>query len=117
MQFKIDENLPVEVASLLINAGHDAKTVNDQNLSGTTDANLISVCRNEQRVLITQDLDFSDIRAYPPKESAGIIVLRARQSKPHILSVLKGAIPLLDKEPLINHLWIVEENKVRIHGA
>ena len=32
MQFKIDENLPIEIAELLINAGYDAKTVNDQQL-------------------------------------------------------------------------------------
>jgi len=37
MQFKIDENLPIEIAELLINAGHDAKTVNDQQLQGTKD--------------------------------------------------------------------------------
>jgi hypothetical protein len=33
MQFKIDENLPVEIVELLINAGHDAKTVNEQTVS------------------------------------------------------------------------------------
>ena len=32
MQFKIDENLPIKIAELLINAGYDAKTVNDQQL-------------------------------------------------------------------------------------
>jgi len=30
MLFKIDENLPIEFARLLLDAGHDAKTVNDQ---------------------------------------------------------------------------------------
>jgi len=34
MQFKIDENLPIEIAELLINAGYDAKTVKDQQLQG-----------------------------------------------------------------------------------
>jgi predicted nuclease of predicted toxin-antitoxin system len=29
MQFKIDENLPIEIAELLIDAGYDAKTVYD----------------------------------------------------------------------------------------
>jgi Domain of unknown function (DUF5615) len=32
MRFKIDENLPIEVAELLRAAGHDALTVLDQNL-------------------------------------------------------------------------------------
>jgi predicted nuclease of predicted toxin-antitoxin system len=30
MRFKVDENLPIEVADLLTAAGHDAATVNDQ---------------------------------------------------------------------------------------
>jgi predicted nuclease of predicted toxin-antitoxin system len=32
MRFKIDENLPVEVAELLRHAGHDALTMWDQHL-------------------------------------------------------------------------------------
>ena len=32
LKFKVDENLPIEVATLLVDAGHDALTVLDQNL-------------------------------------------------------------------------------------
>lgn len=35
MHFKIDENLPIEIAEILNNAGHDAKTVHNQQLQGT----------------------------------------------------------------------------------
>jgi len=35
MQFKIDENLPIEISELLINAGHNAKTVNYWGNMGT----------------------------------------------------------------------------------
>lgn len=34
MKFKIDENLPFEVAQLLREAGYDTATVHDQNLVG-----------------------------------------------------------------------------------
>jgi predicted nuclease of predicted toxin-antitoxin system len=60
MQFKIDENLPIEIAELLINAGLNAKTLNDQQLQGTKDPVLIDVCRSEHRVLVTLDTDFSE---------------------------------------------------------
>ncbi len=117
MQFKIDENLPIEIAELLINAGHDAKTVNDQQLQGSKDPILIEVCKSEQNVLITLDTDFSDIRAYPPEEFSGIIVLRVRiQAKHHVIKVFRGIIPLIGREPLLQHLWIVEETRVRIRG-
>ncbi len=76
MQFKIDENLPIEIAELLTNAGHNTKTVNEQQLQGVRDPVLIDVSKSENRVLVTLDTDFSDIRVYPPQEFSGIIVLR-----------------------------------------
>jgi predicted nuclease of predicted toxin-antitoxin system len=68
MKFKIDENLPYEIKLLLTQAGHDALTVNDQGLTGNPDTNLAAVCGKEGRAFITCDLDFSDIRAYPPEK-------------------------------------------------
>jgi len=118
MLFKIDENLPVEIAELINQSGHDAKTVVDQRLQGSADPKLLNICRRAHRVLITLDLDFSDIRTYPPQENEGIIVLRiANQSKPHIMSTVRRITSLFDQEPLKYHLWIVEENKVRIRGG
>lgn len=117
MQFKIDENLPIEIAELLMNDGHDAKTVNEQHLQGARDSILIDACVSENRVLVTLDTDFSDIRTYLPDETPGIIVLRVgHQAKQHIIEAFLRIIPLLDREPLIQHLWIVEETRIRIRG-
>ncbi|MEW6102587.1 MAG: DUF5615 family PIN-like protein [bacterium] len=117
MQFKIDENLPIEVAKLLVNAGYDAKTVKEQQLQGVEDSILAELCKSEHRILVTLDTDFSDIRAYPPEEFSGIIVLRLKtQAKHYIVKVMKGIIPLIVREPLRQHLWIVEEIKIRIRG-
>jgi predicted nuclease of predicted toxin-antitoxin system len=58
MQFKIDENLPIELAELLINAGYDAQTANDQRLQGTKDSILMDVCKSENRILVTLILIF-----------------------------------------------------------
>ena len=78
MQFKTDENLPVEVAEALRDAGFDALTIHDQKMVGDSDPQVASVCQNEKRALVTLDLDFSDIRTYPPDQYPGIIVLRPR---------------------------------------
>jgi len=95
MLFKIDENLPVEISEILNLSGHDAKTVVDQRLQGSEDPALLDVCRQEQRVLITLDLDFSDIRTYPPQENEGIIVLRvANQSKPLLFDISRRFLSL-----------------------
>jgi predicted nuclease of predicted toxin-antitoxin system len=118
MLFKVDENLPVEVAQLLSDLGHDAKTVNDQGLKGVNDRGLMERCDNEHRTLVTLDIDFSDIRAYPPRDHEGIIVLRiGNHSKRHVLEVFKRILPLITQEPTKKRLWIVEENAVRIRGG
>ena len=57
MNFKIDENLPLEFIDLLREAGHDAVSVLDQQLGGADDSTVAARCRQEHRVLITLDLD------------------------------------------------------------
>ena len=50
MKFKSDENLPAEVVALLRSAGHDAHSVLDEDLGGTSDTSLAEVCRKEGRI-------------------------------------------------------------------
>jgi hypothetical protein len=68
MKFKVDENLPIELADLLCEAGHDAVTVHDEKLGGADDDDIAPVCQREARAFLTFDLGFSDIRSYPPFE-------------------------------------------------
>jgi predicted nuclease of predicted toxin-antitoxin system len=88
MKVKVDENLPREVADLFRDAGHDAITVGDESLGRKPDTAIALLVRREERVLVTLDLDFSDIRTYPPDHYAGLVVLRLdHQDKPHVLQV------------------------------
>ncbi len=43
MRFKLDENLPLELAELFRRSGHDAQTVFDEGLAGAEDADIASV--------------------------------------------------------------------------
>ena len=116
-KFKVDENVPTEVASLLATAGHDALTVPAQRMGGRPDPALAEACRQEGRAVFTLDLDFADIRAYPPADYAGIVVLRlSRLDKHRILATVQRLLPTLDQEPLAGKLWIVDETTVRIRG-
>ena len=119
MLFKVDENLHEEVASLLRLSGHDAMSVYDQQMRGRTDEELAAVCQRERRAIITQDLDFSNIVAFPPEDYAGIIVLRLHDpSRPSALAAMRRLLVLLESEPLAGCLWSVDDVGVRIrHGA
>jgi predicted nuclease of predicted toxin-antitoxin system len=117
MRFKVDENLPLEIADLLRTRGHDASTVGEEGLGGVADPAVAAVCRVEQRAIVTLDLDFSDIRQYPPENYAGIIVLRPHvQMIPVVMRMMTRAVVLFDQEPLEGRLWIVDDHRVRIRG-
>ncbi len=117
MKFKIDENLPAEYATILRNAGHEADTVRDEGLGGKIDEIIGDFCQHENRVLITLDRDFSDIRAYPPHLYPGIIAVSvAKQSKRRLLEVLTRVVELLGSETVWNRLWIVEDGRIRVRG-
>lgn len=44
VRLKVDENLATEVTTLLNDAGHDAMSIHDQNMVGTTEIRSI-ICR------------------------------------------------------------------------
>ena len=114
-RFKLDENLPRDAEALLRDAGHDVQTVLDERLGGSADPKVLNACRTESRILITFDLDFSDIRLYPPASHRGIWMLRPHtQSIDSTLTLLKGALAVLETESAHNRLWIVEPSQVRI---
>ncbi|MCB9770228.1 MAG: DUF5615 family PIN-like protein [Candidatus Omnitrophica bacterium] len=118
MRFKIDENLPIELAETLRKAGFDAMTVTEQGMVGSSDDNLFDICCREGRTLVTFDLDFSDIRTYPPDDSPGAIVFRLNhQEKSYVLEWAAKMIPRLSLEPIAGHLWIVSEQGIRIRGG
>jgi predicted nuclease of predicted toxin-antitoxin system len=115
MRFKLDENLPEALTAVFLGAGHDAHTVGAEGLVGAKDPLVLAACLRENRALVTFDLDFADIRAYPPAEYPGLMVLRLRsQAAPHVITVLTHALPLLATEALVGHLWLIEDSQVRI---
>lgn len=115
MKLKIDENLPSESLELLRVAGYDAITVVEEGLAGAEDAALAEVCKAEQRVFVTLDADFADIRSYPPKQFRGIVVLRLkRQDISSLLSLLRSLVKVFSSNSPDRQLWIVEEGRIRM---
>ena len=85
-------------------------------LGGNPDPRVFSVSQAEERILVTFDLDFSDIRVYPPASHHGIWVLRPHtQSIENTLALLRSALRVLETESPQGRLWIIEPERVRIH--
>jgi predicted nuclease of predicted toxin-antitoxin system len=78
MRIKLDENLPLRLATQLKRLGHDVHTLHDELLLGHADKEIWETTQKESRFLITQDLDFSDLRQFAPGSHHGILLVRLR---------------------------------------
>ena len=115
MKFKVDENLPEELSQLFRQAGWDSFTVTEQQLGGAEDSEVARVSTDEQRVLVTFDRGFSNIKAYPPASHPGMVVFRLKsQDKPHVLAVATRLVAALNVREIRNELWIVQDDRIRI---
>lgn len=114
MKFKVDENLPTEVAEVFRHGGFDADTVAEEGLQGAEDEVLARAARSEQRVIVTLDTDFGNIQAYPPESYAGIVVLRpAAQDKTTVTAMVRRLLRTLRERVPAQELWIVEPGRIR----
>jgi len=78
MKVKLDENLPARLVAAFASLGHDADTVGREGMKGRPDLRVWEAAQHAGRLLITQDLDFSDIRRFAPGTHHGILLLRLR---------------------------------------
>ena len=96
MRVKLDENLPLRIAIELRARSHDVQTVGEEGLTWRADADIWQVSQREGRILITQDLDFSDSRKFQPGSHHGIVLIRLRS--PSRKNLIARANELFDTE-------------------
>lgn len=112
---KVDENLGQSHVALLEEAGYKADSVFDEGLSGTSDKTLWERVVDEDRLFVTLDLDFSDVRRFPPGSHPGILLLRPRTgSRDAVTSVLERVLLEYDLEDLRGCLVVADELHTRI---
>ena len=76
MKFLIDANLPRSIVGLIVEFGHEAEFARDIGMAAAPDSEIAARALQTGAVLLTRDLDFADIRNYPPARYWGIVILR-----------------------------------------
>lgn len=117
MKFKLDENFGTRTQHIFDTSGYDVQTVRQEALQGASDMKLFEVCVQEQRCLVTLDLDFADVTRFRAVRTAGIVVIRVPRnpSLPLLESLIRQFLAALDRMPLDGNLWIVEPGRIRVH--
>ncbi|MEQ8958070.1 MAG: DUF5615 family PIN-like protein [Coleofasciculus sp. C2-GNP5-27] len=115
MLVKLDENLSITHAEFLRNKGYDCDRVTDEGLSGEDDEVVWQQACTDGRFFITLDLDFSDIRRFPPGTHPGILLLRSRGgSRQVVLDVLARVVQDYPLTTLAGCLVVADETQTRI---
>jgi predicted nuclease of predicted toxin-antitoxin system len=86
VKLKLDENIPASAGPRLAALGFDVHTVLSEGLTGKTDQEVWAAAQAEGRLLVTQDLDFSDARVFAAGTHAGLFIVRLPDSEQWRLS-------------------------------
>ncbi len=115
-KIKLDENFPSSFTKIFPAESVDASSVLHQKISGTDDDSLYMLCKKENRVLVTFDLDFANIIRYPADETEGIIVCRAKKqvSLADIEKITIRVAELVKSSELKGCLYVIDGKKIRM---
>lgn len=113
---KLDENFPFSATKIFAEKGIDASSVFAQQLCGTDDANLLEICKEEGRILVTFDLDFANIIRFKLDESPGIIICRFKRQVnfEFILHQCLRITEVVTNTDVNGKLLIIDEKRIRI---
>jgi len=105
-----------ETVSWLRSQGHDAIHLHEEGLDRLTDQEILEKARQEGRVLLTHDLDFSQLLALSKATSPSVIVFRLADMRPksvnrHLDQVLQQAQKDLAQGAIVS----VREGQIRVH--
>jgi predicted nuclease of predicted toxin-antitoxin system len=118
MKIKLDENISRHLKPYLQQTDHDVFTTADEGLLGKSDVEVGAAAKAEGMVLFTLDLEFADLRKFPPGTHPGIILFHPQSMGPlatnrFILNFVKET----DLTPLSGCTVIVDPTRVRIRRS
>lgn len=92
MKFLADMGISPKTVSFLRRLGHDATHLHEQRLDRMADPDIMEKARSEGRILLTHDLDFSELVAASGAILPSVIVFRLRNMRPDNVNRYLGGI-------------------------
>ena len=118
MKVKLDENIPFRLVNELAILGHNVDTVASEGLKGRPDGDAWSAIRREERFLITQDLDFSDVRQFKPGTHPGVLLVRLREPGANALvSRLQAVAQAEGLDSFAGCFVVLSDRKLRVRRS
>lgn len=111
----LDQNLRAETLPFLRGMGLDVTSTRELGMETTSDEEIGAWAADNDRIVMTFDSDFGDIRAFPPGSNPGVIRLRIEPQTTEVIHpVLEALFSDIDHEKLRGALTIVTRSRIRI---
>ncbi|MDZ7363838.1 MAG: DUF5615 family PIN-like protein [candidate division KSB1 bacterium] len=115
MKLKLDENLSRYLKPTLSAHHHEVMTAADEGLLSQPDPAVAAAAKSEGRMLFTLDVEFGDLRKYPPGSHPGIILFRPKTFGPLAVNrFVEDFVRNNRLEPLAGCVVIVEPTRIRV---
>ena len=118
MKLLIDECVLGKTARLLKKTGFSIITLQELGKTSATNGAVIDIAKKEKAIILTNDLDFSNLILYPLGSHTGIIVLRPKLDTTKAIDGVHKILIRLLKElkpaEIEKSLIIVDRNKYRL---
>ena len=115
MRLKLDENLSRHLKQVLAALRHDVTTAGEDHLLSQPDTVVARAAKSEARMLFTVDVEFGDLRKYPPGSHPRIVLFRPWSLGPlavngFVLEFVAGT----DLRRLEGCVVVVEPSRLRV---
>jgi predicted nuclease of predicted toxin-antitoxin system len=115
MKLKLDENLSRHLKPTLVSLGHDVTTAGEEGLLSQPDRAVAKAASAEGRLLLTLDLEFADLRKYPPGSHPGVILFRpGTMGLRAVTRYVETFVRQTDLTPLAGCVVVVGPDRVRV---
>lgn len=115
MKFKLDENLPGDLADDLVKLGHDVDTVHSELLTGAEDITVLHAASLTGRILMTLDKGVASLVHRAMGEHCGIVLFRPDASgRLGVLRFVRSRLALLLELELKGRITVVGATRIRV---
>lgn len=115
MKFLIDMPASPELVPWLQERGHEAVHAKDINLGTASDSTIMNQAVNEERTVITADLDFGTLLAQSGSDAPGVILFRGgNYSEAEMRELVARVLETVKPDVLKHSIAVVDKRRIRV---
>ena len=115
MKLLADLHISPRTAQFLRSLGHDVLRVTDLLPATASDETILERAAQDQRIILTQDLDMTAIIALSRRQYPSLVTLRLSSVRIEFVNtILQRTLPVLEQDLLQGALVTIEDSRVRL---